>query len=104
MLRTGERAANIRKLIELRDQDANANAAVKATMALIEMDDAGDERTGDASPGIQIIIGTGTEPRGLTIDHRPVLPDPTVPTRPSGYVLEPPAPPPPPPVFRVPRR
>lgn len=57
VLRTGERARNLHRLTELRDQDENRGAAVKSVQ-LLEQLDVNDVRPGPASmqPGMVIVI------------------------------------------------
>ena len=58
-LREGERARNVHRLVELRDQDENRNAAVKAVQVLEQTDPEAVRRAGDGtSPGIVIRIIT----------------------------------------------
>ena len=75
MLRTGERARNLQRLLELRDQDVNMNAAVKATVVLIEHDpDSGAPLRPDMQPGIQIVVNEApAHPfQGVTIEARSI--------------------------------
>ena len=56
-LREGERARNVHRLVELREQDENRNAAVKAIQVLEMTDPEAVRRVGDGtSPGIVIRI------------------------------------------------
>src|ERR1035441_1202655 len=58
-LREGERARNVHRLVELREQDENRNAAVKAIQVLEMTDPEAVRRVGDGtSPGIVIRIIT----------------------------------------------
>jgi hypothetical protein len=68
-LREGERARNVHRLVELRDQDENRNAAVKAVQVLEQTDPEAVRRAGDGtSPGIVIRI--------ITPAAQPLPPDP----------------------------
>jgi hypothetical protein len=69
VLRVGERAANFHRLTELRDQDSNMNAAVKAVTVLEELDAEATARPlHQPSPGIVIHI----------VSREPATPTPTI--------------------------
>lgn len=65
VLRTGERARNVHRLVEIRDQDDNKTAAVQAVKVLEE---AADHRASSApgrvtTPGVVIVIGGSRDGR-----------------------------------------
>jgi hypothetical protein len=77
-LREGERARNVHRLVELREQDENRNAAVKAIQVLEMTDPEIMRRGGDGtSPGIVIRIITpaaqplSPNPKEIVIEHEP---------------------------------
>ncbi len=77
-LREGERARNVHRLVELREQDENRNAAVKAIQVLEMTDPEIMRRAGEStSPGIVIrIIEPAAQPlplnpKTIVIEHEP---------------------------------
>jgi len=77
-LREGERARNVHRLVELREQDENRNAAVKAIQVLEMTDPEAVRRVGEGtSPGIVIRIITPAaqplppNPKEIVIEHEP---------------------------------
>lgn len=73
VLRTGERARNLHRLAELRDQDENRGAAVKSVQ-LLEQLDVNDVRPGPEAirPGLIIhIVAAGPAPVAPIIDVTP---------------------------------
>jgi hypothetical protein len=96
MLRTGERARNIQRLAEIRDQDENRNAAVAAVKQLEGPQDEAAARLAAGVPSlgmtIQIISPQPASP--VTIDAR------RMPAPYSRSLPEPDPEPPPRPIFR----
>ena len=71
-LRAGERAQNLHRLADLRDQDDNRAAAVKAIQVLEELDALSIARpAGQTSPGIVIKFVTMAPP-ATPVDVTPV--------------------------------
>lgn len=65
VLRTGERARNIIRLTEIRDQDENRTAAVRAVQVLEEAAASKQQQAGSkvVTPGIQIVINANSAER-----------------------------------------
>lgn len=71
VLRTGERARNLHRLCELREQDDNRNASVRAVQVLEQLDAVEQSRPGVFSaPGFIVVI---TPPAAQTGDAAPVI-------------------------------
>jgi hypothetical protein len=78
VLRAGERAQNLHRLADLRDQDDNRAAAVKAIQVLEELDSAAIARpASQTSPGVVLrIVNVTSVPPGPSSFRlaRPLLP------------------------------
>lgn len=73
-LREGERARNVHRLVELRDQDENRNAAVKAVQVLEMTDPALMQRQlQQTSPGIVIRILPANAEALRTVEASPII-------------------------------
>jgi hypothetical protein len=73
VLRSGERARNLHRLTELRDQDDSRSAAVKAVQVLEQLDSSDAPHRGVATqPGFVILI---REPPSVTVAAPPLVID-----------------------------
>jgi len=83
LLREGERPRNVHRLAELRDQDENRAAAVKAVQVLEQLTENETQYTPRQGPAFQIIVIDAAgkplpvqpEQTPQIIDHQPIAPD-----------------------------
>ena len=87
LLRRGERAANIHRLTELRDQNEARNAAVAAIRTLEALEDTAQLRApaGGSTPGVTIrIVSAPAPPPMIDVDVTPTIDSQPLPNRVSG--------------------
>jgi hypothetical protein len=75
VLRTSERARNIHRAVEIREQSTNQMASIQAIKLLEQIsDDAPSGRNAQSLPGMVIVINNGSATKeAVTIDSRPIL-------------------------------
>jgi hypothetical protein len=74
VLRTGERARNIQRLTEIRDQDSNMAAAVTAVKVLEDVSDATRRGTNvsiNITPGV--VVDLSAQKPAPLIDHQEII-------------------------------